>query len=132
MNAQASPVLSPLRLTLTTLTLLSGAAMADTSKGAALFKAGQYAQALTELTGPAHSGDRAAQSYLGQMYENGYGVKRDYVQAASWYQKAATAGSTDGMNDLGQLYGYGQGVPYDQWSGQFQAALTPRSSGLEG
>lgn len=43
MNAQAAPVLFSLRMTLLSLAVLGGVALAGTSKGIRLFKAGQYA-----------------------------------------------------------------------------------------
>lgn len=35
------------------------------------------------------TGNAAAQFNLGVMYENGQGVRQDYVQAVQWYRKAS-------------------------------------------
>ena len=55
---------------------------------------------------------------LGQMYEEGRGVKQDYSLAAAWYRKAAEhvpdlGGAGQGRNNLGLLYMQGLGVPRD-------------------
>ena len=49
----------------------------------------QYSAALQEK---AESGDADAQFQLGDCYFFGLGVKRDLVEGASWYRKAAEAG----------------------------------------
>jgi TPR repeat protein len=44
------------------------------------------------------------------MYRRGWGgLPKDDVQAASWYLKAAEAGSAIGMNNIGFLYENGIG-----------------------
>ena len=42
---------------------------------------------------------------LGYMYEKGYGVTKDQVEAVKWYRKAAY--------NLGLCYQYGKGVTID-------------------
>ncbi len=37
----------------------------------------------------AEQGNAAVQFNLGVMYENGQGVRQDYVQAVQWYRKAS-------------------------------------------
>jgi TPR repeat protein len=37
-------------------------------------------------------GDPDAMIYLGRLYENGWGVARDFAKAREWYQKAADTG----------------------------------------
>jgi hypothetical protein len=64
-------------------------------------------------------GNPDAQDSLGQIYEDGGGVKNSYVLAAKWYHKAAEhvpdlGGAGQGRNNLGLLYLYGgRGVPRD-------------------
>jgi TPR repeat protein len=52
----------------------------------------------------------SAQSDLGVMYCNGEGVKKDAVQAVSWYRKAAVQGDAGAQCNLGYMYGNGKGV----------------------
>jgi Sel1 repeat len=40
-------------------------------------------------------------------------VKTDYVQAMSWFNKAAVQGNSDAENQLGWMYQFGQGVKTD-------------------
>jgi TPR repeat protein len=47
------------------------------------------------------------------MYANGQGVPQDYVQAVSWYRKAAEQGDADAQFGLGTMYFNGRGVPQD-------------------
>jgi hypothetical protein len=70
-------------------------------------------QALQELLEAADQGDEDAQQNLGGMYYNGYGVKKDYKQAAAWYQKAADQGDADAQKSLGDMYYYGYGIKQD-------------------
>lgn len=51
------------------------------------------ADAVLYLEQAADKGDVLAQSTLGACYYNGYGVKRDYAKAFSYYKKAATRGN---------------------------------------
>ena len=43
----------------------------------------------------------------------GFGVKRDFTEAAKWYYAAAVRGNALAQANLGQLYYYGQGVTND-------------------
>jgi len=52
------------------------------------------------------------------MYEDGEGVKQNYVLAAKWYRRAAEhvpdfGGAGQGRNNLALLYLNGRGVPQD-------------------
>ena len=58
----------------------------------------------------ANQGDAAAQYNLGICYKNGWGVTRDYAEAARWYRKAAEQGLALAQNNLGICYEYGNGV----------------------
>ncbi|CEN48114.1 conserved hypothetical protein [Capnocytophaga canimorsus] len=48
------------------------------------------------------------------MYQNGFGVSKDYYEAVKWYRKAAEQGDASGQNNLGDMYYYGYGVPKDK------------------
>lgn len=61
----------------------------------------------------AEKGEAAAQSELATLFTQGDGVKRDYKQAAKWYQLAADQGFSAAQAALGELYEAGQGVPRD-------------------
>jgi TPR repeat protein len=50
---------------------------------------------------------------LGVLYENGWGVAKDYGKARQWYQQAAEAGDEIAMTNLGALYENGWGVAKD-------------------
>lgn len=58
-------------------------------------------------------GDSFAQCVLGQMYENGKPVCRNYKKAFKWYTKASEAGNSYADYLLGQLYDNGLGVEKD-------------------
>jgi hypothetical protein len=47
------------------------------------------------------------------LYEKGRGVKRDYAQARSWFEKAAAQGDVIAQINLGMLYEKGWGVERD-------------------
>jgi TPR repeat protein len=82
---------------------------------------GGYTTALRLLRPLAERGDAAAQDRLGLMYEAGYGVPRDYVQAYNWYSKAAEQSGgedpqealavADAQQNVGRFYNIGRGVP---------------------
>lgn len=54
-----------------------------------------------------------AQSALGEAYENGVGVTRNYKEAAKWYGLAADQDFSDAKFFLGDLYRRGFGVKRD-------------------
>lgn len=58
----------------------------------------------------AQDGDKVAQTYVGEIYEKGLGIKSDYKLAAKWYIKAANQGHSRAMLNLGYLYEKGLGV----------------------
>ena len=70
-----------------------------------------YATALKVWMPQAEQGDAQAQVYVGEIYEQGLGIKPDYEVAAMWYEKAATQGSSRAQINLGSLYERGLGVP---------------------
>ncbi|ARB98142.1 TPA: tetratricopeptide repeat protein [Neisseria gonorrhoeae] len=71
----------------------------------------------------AEQGNAAAQFNLGVMYENGQGVRQDYVQAVQWYRKASEQGDAQAQYNLGLMYYDGRGVRQDlalaqEWLGK--------------
>ena len=82
----------------------------DFQKGFAAYNAGDFATALQEWTPLAEAGSAAAQSNLGLMYKNGYGVPQDYKEAVKWYRLAAEQGYAKAQYNLGVMYDNGYGV----------------------
>ena len=77
------------------------------------FDRANYASALRVWLPSAQGGDKVAQTYVGEIYEQGLGVPPDYAAAAQWYRKAAEQGYTRAQVNLGFLYERGLGVPKD-------------------
>ena len=77
------------------------------------YERGDYAAALRVFRQLADQGYANAQSNLGVMYSNGYGVPQDYGEAVKWYRKAADQGNASGQFGLGVMYNFGLGVPQD-------------------
>jgi len=72
----------------------------------------------------AEHGNAGAQYYLGIMYENGRGVKRDTAEALRWYRKAADQNFAVAQINLGTMYENGEGVErdYDEASRWYRKA----------
>jgi TPR repeat protein len=58
--------------------------------------------------------DADAQFRLGNMYDEGEGVSRDYAQALAWYERSMTNGNMDSINAMALLYQDGRGVRVDE------------------
>jgi len=71
------------------------------------------AQGIATIKKQADKGDTKAQYDLGEVYFNGNGAPKDYVQAAFWYSKAADHGYARAQYNLGYLYYTGMGVSQD-------------------
>ena len=61
----------------------------------------------------ANKGNAAAAYKLGEMYENGAGVGKDYGTALTWYRAAADAGDKYGQFRVGWLHQQGLGTQRD-------------------
>jgi TPR repeat protein len=72
--------------------------------GVAAFEAGAFKEALAIIEPAAEKGNVEAAYWLGQMYENGLGVKMDPDTALTWYRKAAEGGWSDAKFKLGEIY----------------------------
>lgn len=68
---------------------------------------------IQELKTLAEGGDAKSQKNLGNAYQDGLGVKKDYVKAVEWYQKAAEQGYAEAQCILGAHYVQGKGVEQD-------------------
>lgn len=65
------------------------------------------------MAGEAEKGNTAAMLTLGQFYERGVGVARNYGKALEWYSKAAQAGQAGGYYNVGVCYEIGMGTAPD-------------------
>ena len=72
-----------------------------------------YVRAAPLLLAEAERGSPDAQTYLGYMYQNGFGVPQDYTAAAGWLNEAAQQGQPVAQFLLGLLFDKGFGVPQD-------------------
>ena len=88
-------------------------AFADFAKGLDAAQKGDFATALKEWKPLAEQGNASAQSNLGLMYDNGWGVIQDYKAAVKWYKLAAEQGHSIAQLNLGFMYSKGQGVIQD-------------------
>ncbi len=75
-----------------------------------------------------------AQQKLADLYYFGQGVPHSYMQAATWYQKAAGNGNAEAQFQLGHLYAIGQGVEPDYTQSRHwirQAALQGHEQAMQ-
>lgn len=63
-----------------------------------------YEQALPIFEKFAYEGNDVAQFYYGNMFNLGFGVKRDQEKACQWFIKAAENGNANAANMLGWIY----------------------------
>ena len=78
------------------------------------FDRADYVTALKIWLPVAQSGDAEAQTYVGEIYEKGLGLKPDYQAASVWYEKAAKQNFSRALINLGNLYEKGLGVAQDK------------------
>jgi TPR repeat protein len=81
--------------------------------GRALVKGRAYDETFTVLKRAAEDSYAQAEADIGELYEDGLGVRQDYAQAMVWYRKAADQNNPDGQNDIGALDEHGHGVNQD-------------------
>jgi TonB family protein len=86
---------------------------AQVRRGDACLAQKDYSGAMTWFRKAADQGDAGAETSVGWLYENGYGVKQDFAEAMTWYRKAAAQGNADAQNNVGWLYQNGWGVKQD-------------------
>src|SRR5688572_21269300 len=68
------------------------------------YAAGRPERALEHFRAAAEQGNVNAQYYTGLMFGNGEGTKRNYVEAAKWYQRAAQHNHPEALVQLARLY----------------------------
>ncbi|HVL00445.1 MAG TPA: hypothetical protein VM553_11570, partial [Dongiaceae bacterium] len=93
------------------------------------FDRADYATALKIWLPQAEAGDAEAQTYVGEIYEKGLGLKPSYEAAAMWYTKAAEQKYSRAQINLGNLYEKGLGVAPDRAKA---LNLYRMASGLQG
>jgi TPR repeat protein/class 3 adenylate cyclase len=85
------------------------------ARGLAFYNARNYGSALPLLRQAADSGDSQAMTIVGWMYQRGWAVSQDYVEAMKWFRKGAVANPANPASaaEIGQLYLTGAGVQQD-------------------
>src|SRR6201994_610614 len=78
------------------------------------FQRGEYRTARELALPRAQAGDPKAMTMLGEIYSNGFGVKRDFAKAVDWYKRAADAGDREAMFALAMMRIAGRGGPVDK------------------
>lgn len=91
---------------------------ADAAYGA--YQRGRYVTAFREATKriEANSKDAAAMTLLGELYNQGLGVKQDAKRALEWYRLAAAQNEPHAMASLGLMAMDGRGGPKDAKAGR--------------
>lgn len=79
------------------------------SKGVALYKSGQYVEAVQFFKKAAEQGNALAQYNFGYCYEKGYGIEKNEEEAIKWYRKAAEQGYHNAQFEVG-FYEFAKGV----------------------
>ena len=69
-----------------------------------------YASAYRSFKPLADNGIAEAQNNLGFLYQNGFGVKRNYNTAIKWYELAAAQGLPEAQHNMGMLNYLGHGL----------------------
>lgn len=95
------------------LVAMSAGAQASVQTGIDAYGAENFPAALKELKPLAEKGDAKALYMLGIMYENGQGVKQDYEQALSLFNKSSEQGYDQAMLHLAEMYKSGRGTQVD-------------------
>ena len=84
--------------------------LADILTGFEALQRKDYKHALIEFEPLAEKGDPIAQTNLGIMYFEGYGLKKNYNKAVKWFEKASAQRYAFAQTLLGSMYENGYGV----------------------
>lgn len=93
--------------------LFAGLAEADVETGIAAYERGDFVAALQEFQQAAKHDDVRALNYLGIMYAEGLGTRRDDKRAADMFYIAEILGYPEAMANLARMYAEGRGVQKD-------------------
>lgn len=101
-----------------TMTIAMDPARVDLAYGA--YQRGLYLTAFRDATARLdhNHDDSAAMTLLGELYNQGLGVRQSSKQAADWYQLAAAHGDAHAMASLGLMSIDGRGLPKDDKKGR--------------
>lgn len=77
---------------------------AEFNKGICFLEKKEYGEAYDAFVSAAEKGLASAQSVLGYMYAEGWGVTLDPLKSEHWYRMAANQGDIDAMVSLGTMY----------------------------
>src|SRR5690606_4376702 len=77
------------------------------------FPAQAWGSHFEQVRADAAKGDAKAQTALGNMYHDGFGVEKDIAKALEWYRKAVDQGYAEAQFRLGHEYAMGHGVTAD-------------------
>lgn len=86
------------------LALCAAPALAGLEEGRSALQRGNYEQAAHELTGAAEAGDPDAETLLGIMYVEGFGVAGDTAKGVALLEKAAEQDDLDAQVFLAKLF----------------------------
>ena len=100
---------------------------ASYNRGTILFNQRRFSEALPYLNQVCSRGITDACNSIGFMYQNGFGVARDYVQAKSFYEQGCTSTASISCSNLGTLYRDQLGVSKD-----YLRAVSLFSQGCDG
>lgn len=89
----------------------STTAHASFARGKKAYDERNWKLAITHLRPLAEQGDARAMMVLGNMYRQGYGVRRDLREAFLLYRKAGVYYNAEGMIMTAAMYQQGQGTP---------------------
>lgn len=107
----------PAMIAMLALTLLAPPAAAAGDAvldGKAAAELGDYVAAVAIWQPLAEAGDPRAETYLGIMYDNGYGVAQDRATAFRLFERAANRGHASAQYHLAFMYHHGRGVQRSQ------------------
>ncbi|HEX7970284.1 MAG TPA: tetratricopeptide repeat-containing serine protease family protein [Stellaceae bacterium] len=124
-------------LSLMALGIAARPAAASAREAAESYNKGDFAGALRACQTDAQAGDPSCQSWLGVLYAEGKGVKRDATEAARWFRRAAEQGHGAAAYNLARAYQEGDGVARDlveakKWARQAAEQGIPQAQLLMG
>jgi TPR repeat protein len=101
-------------IVLLVLGLLGTASAGQLEDAAAAFKNMDYATAAALWHPLAEHGSPRAETGMGKLYDSGWGVPKDRVQATAWFRRAGDHGDAEGECILGERYVQADGgLPHD-------------------
>ena len=109
----------------------AGARSTALTAGELAYARHEYVRAAPLLLAEAERGSPDAQTYIGYMYQNGFGVPRNYIAAAGWLNEAAQQGQPTAQFLLGLLFDKGYGVPQDWVQAEFWLILAASQAGAK-